>query len=894
MRSRHRSSPADTARPSAPSTPPQPGPGETESAFARALADAGLAPQDGAIVPADGRLHRFRLQGDRPGRRSGWAVLHANGAAHGVAGSWRSGERITWTPEQRRLSADERRRLDESRRRREAEEEQVQQAAAARARRLWDRLPPASPEHAYLRRKGVPPGPCRQLASGALVLPVVSAESGELTSLQFIGVDGDKRFLAGGKVAGGCACLGEPAGNAMLIVCEGYATGASLQAATGATVAVAFSAGNLMAVARALRRRLPECDLVLAADNDAMTPGNPGLAKATEAAIETGARLAVPPAGDFNDLMLSEGPEAVNAIVAEATCPYLDAPTVELPPGYRMTGTGLWWQDESDDERPPLMLSGPFEVLAETRDADGRAWGILLGWHDHDGRPHEWAMPRAMLAADGAEVRRALLDGGLHLAPGRIARERFLAFLGGVRTGARARAVERTGWHGRAFVLPERCLGAAGDERILLQSANPIEHAYRTCGTLQSWQEEVAALALGNSRLTLALCTAFAAALLELTSSESGGFHLRGPSSTGKSTALAVAGSVWGGGEVTGYVRSWRATANGLEAVAGAHCDTLLCLDEIGQLPAREAGEVAYMLANGMGKSRAARDGGQRKSLRWRLLFLSSGEIGLAEKLAEDGWGRRISAGQQVRIVDVPADTGRHGLFEALHGYDGAGLARHLKQASARQHGHAGPAFVEAIAADTGTMRETMAALIDEFRCRHCPNGADGQALRVAERFALAAAAGELASRQQILPWAPGQASEGVARCFAAWLEVCGSGPAELRDGIAQVRRFLEAHGESRFSAWEANDGRPTFERAGFRRRCEDGETEFFILPEAWRKQVTAGFDAGRLAKALAARGYLLPDGGDGKPASRHRLPGMGPVRCYRLRSTILEADDDR
>jgi uncharacterized protein (DUF927 family) len=101
--------------------------------------------------------------------------------------------------------------------------------------------------------------------------------------------------------------------------------------------------------------------------------------------------------------------------------------------------------------------------------------------------------------------------------------------------------------------------------------------------------------------------------------------------------------------------------------IAEAHCDTLLCLDEMGQVEAREAGDIAYMLANGFGKGRARRDDSERPPAQWRLLFLSSGEVSLADKMAEIG--RRSKAGQEVRLVDIPADAGAGwGAFEELHG----------------------------------------------------------------------------------------------------------------------------------------------------------------------------------------------------------------------------------
>ncbi len=76
-----------------------------------------------------------------------------------------------------------------------------------------------------------------------------------------------------------------------------------------------------------------------------------------------------------------------------------------FPPGFVMRNAGLWWCDTSDADKPDLHIAGPFDVLAETRDTDGNAWGVLVRWPDHDGRQHEWALPRAMLAGDGTDAR---------------------------------------------------------------------------------------------------------------------------------------------------------------------------------------------------------------------------------------------------------------------------------------------------------------------------------------------------------------------------------------------------------------------------------------------------------------------------------------------------------
>src|SRR5262249_26218351 len=158
----------------------------------------------------------------------------------------------------------------------------------------------------------------------------------------------------------------------------------------------------------------------------------------------------------------------------------------------------------------------------------------------------------------------------------------------------------------------------------------------RQAGTLQNWQKHIGKLCAGNTRLVFAVSCAFAAPLLNLTDSESGGFHYRAESSVGKTTAGWAAGSVCGGGGIRGYIKAWRTTINGLENVAVAHCDSLLVLDEISQAEPRAVAQAAYLLANGQGASRMRRDTSSRPIATWRTLFLSSGEISLATKVQED------------------------------------------------------------------------------------------------------------------------------------------------------------------------------------------------------------------------------------------------------------------
>lgn len=340
-----------------------------------------------------------------------------------------------------------------------------------------------------------------------------------------------------------------------------------------------------------------------------------------------------------------------------------------------------------EKQRKWISFGSEVRVLARTRTAEGEDHGLLLEVLDSDGVRHTWAMPAALFGGTGEPIRTELFRLGFRpeTGIGRAWRDHLFDYLLTSSPEERARCVLNIGWHGTAFVLPNETIGAgAGAEQVILQTSTPLDHAFHISGTLEDWKTHIAAPALGNSRLMIAIAAAFAAPLLGLTGEEGGGFHLRGSSSMGKSTALYVAGSVWGGGGAGGFVKNWRATDNALESISGLHNDALLCLDELSQVEPKAAGAAAYMLANGKGKARSGKDGQARRALEWRLIFISTGEIALADKIREGGG--QIAAGMEVRVIDLRADAGAGlGLFEDLHGAtDAASFAQAQRAAAGR------------------------------------------------------------------------------------------------------------------------------------------------------------------------------------------------------------------
>jgi putative DNA primase/helicase len=268
-----------------------------EASFRAAMTEAGLASRDPVIT--DGKLHRFRVEGNKPGTKNGWYVLFSDGVPSGAFGSWKTGSNHKWcmkAPHALTLAerAEHKHRMDAARQAREAEDQSRKQAARDKAAYLWKSLPSAPDDHSYLVKKGVKNHGLRA-SGGALVIPLRDS-SGTLHSLQFINGEGNKRFLSGGRKRGCYFGIGQP--KEKICIAEGYATAASIHEATGEAVAIAFDAGNLRPVAEALRQKFPGIEIILCADNDPV-----GLKKAREAALATGALLAIPPcSGDFNDL----------------------------------------------------------------------------------------------------------------------------------------------------------------------------------------------------------------------------------------------------------------------------------------------------------------------------------------------------------------------------------------------------------------------------------------------------------------------------------------------------------------------------------------------------------------------------------------------------------------
>jgi len=510
---------------------------------------------------------------------------------------------------------------------------------------------------------------------------------------------------------------------------------------------------------------------------------------------------------------------------------------------------GVWYHSlteakaNKDPQESNIWICSPLYIDAITS-YEGAEFGRNLRFVNSLGYWREWAMPMALLSGSGEEVRSELLRMGVEIDP--KYRAKLADYFFSQKPQRQAICATRTGWHNEnLFVMPDNTVGE-GDVVFQSEVANLGE--YTKGGSLESWKKEIGECCKGNPVLILAVCTALAGPLLQPLHRAGGGFQLIGDSSSGKSTALQLSASVWGKSD--DFIRTWRATGNGLEGVAALRNDTILILDEISEADPREIGSTVYALANGTGKQRAGKIGQAKKVNRWRIMLLSSGERSLEAHMAEGG--KLVKAGQLVRLLNVPVNR-VYGVFDDLHGSSGGReLSDDIKAASNKHYGHLGHAFISELVGrkvllSLGSRLESMK---DHFPCK---NGQEG---RGADRFAIAALAGELAIEFGLLPWDKGDALNSLSVMFNVWKVQRGCGQDEDRQILQSIIDYIGRHGDSRFSNsidMEMN----VRERAGWWKKDQQGERIFLFLG-AGLKEATLGHDFRRVQAAIESANWIV------------------------------------
>lgn len=548
---------------------------------------------------------------------------------------------------------------------------------------------------------------------------------------------------------------------------------------------------------------------------------------------------------------------------------------VKLRPGVWHHGCKI---DANTGEKTPVneWLCGPLHVDAVTRnESQDSNYGRLLRFRNADQKELTWAMPNELLAGKPDSILEVLLCMGMDVDYKR--RSQVCQYVASQYPKRRVIAATSTGWHTpQLFIMPKQNIGT-GDAIFQSEAASGDE--YRQGGTMAGWQSSIGAWCAGNPLLMLSICASLGGALLFHVQRQGGGFHAVGDSSTGKSTLVLAGCSVWGHGE--NFKRTWRATGNGLEGIAAQRNDTLLALDEIGEADPREIGAVIYAMANGTGKARASRSGAAKASKRWRVMLLSSGELGLSAMMAEGG--KRSRAGQEIRLIDVPARR-TFGAWDDLHGMvGGREFSDAIQRASVTDYGHAGPAFIRKLLEQD--QLKGLPSLLAQF-CTQYPSS-NGQESRAAERFALVAMAGELAIEFGILPLGTGHIQAEMLELFDVWRAGRGEGPSEDRQILRAVADFIARHGDTRFSSVKDSMGEAR-DRAGYWEDAPAGR--LYLFNRTGLEEAAKGYDLGRVVLALDSVGAIAKRDAGRAQASK-RLPDGSKLKLYFIDPAKLEPD---
>jgi putative DNA primase/helicase len=572
---------------------------------------------------------------------------------------------------------------------------------------------------------------------------------------------------------------------------------------------------------------------------------------------------------DFQDLLEAEGgsevAEQLNAGIEAAQ--HEQAAIDKTVKGYEMRLDGLY--KLAAENKQTEKVCSAFRIAGQARTFDSQSWSKVIELTNSDNKTERVVIKNGDLMSRGDETVQELVNLGLQI-ESLYASKHIKDFILKYKPKNKIRLTERTGFHNIAgtsdqvFLLGSECIGQATEEVIQmgLPHGSP---SLKRAGSLEQWKREISVFAEGQTRMTLAISTAFAATMLRPLNLEGAIVGLFGSSSKGKTTLLNVASSVVGG-PAKDYVKSFRSTVNGLEGLCAASTDILLCLDELATLRAEDAADAVYMITANNGKTRAGKDGEARKSKKWLCLALTNGEIPIATHIKDSG--KQLRAGHEVRALDIHAiASSEYGVFDHLpEGFATSfDFVKHLEKALKENYGEPIRPFIEYTLANG----KALAARFEEERrylTSLMPEKASSQVRRVADRFALISLAGTVATELGLTGWGSDNARKCIVSIMNEWLSERSAGDdSESRKVIQAIQDFISKN-ESRFTPINQDNSYATsfttHNRAGFMKLSgESGKVEcWYFIGSVFNSEVLAGISR-KAAGTILKRGKFLQHG---------------------------------
>ena len=522
---------------------------------------------------------------------------------------------------------------------------------------------------------------------------------------------------------------------------------------------------------------------------------------------------------------------------------------------------GLYLIKEKRDEDGELKQTRTFichsaVILGEARSLNNDNWKRVIQFHDKDNTLHRLLIPYEHFMGEAQEALKIIANHGLM--PPRLAYKKnvFINYIQDYPIEQRFRCVDRAGWHGYCYATPNKTYGNSEDEELLFHSDN--KSPYTVSGSFQEWQE-LSQLIEPHALAVLAFSSAFSGQLVLPLGAESGGFHIYGSSTDGKSTVTKASCSIWGNPKHIS--KSWRTTDNALENEAELRNDSFLNLDELRQAAPKAVSDIVYMLTGGQGKARSSKTGKNRDTKQFSLMYTSTGEVTLEEHLRRGSI--ELDAGLLLRFAHIPSDAGKgYGVFDCInYGTAPQDIGNRINELASNHYGHAGIQWLEYLTQDKDVVMQKAQVLLDSFIEQHT-HIKNGQASRVLRRFALVATAGELATQAGITGWKEGRAFEAVAQCFNTWLGNLGNGDnMEETKTLEHIKAFIEANGTSRFEnliAVRQADGEVLRPRIHNRVGYYDSEDKVYLVsPTMFKKEMCIGMNEASVKKTLIKHGWI-------------------------------------
>ncbi len=437
---------------------------------------------------------------------------------------------------------------------------------------------------------------------------------------------------------------------------------------------------------------------------------------------------------------------------------------------FEVDADGLCYYPFKDNLTQKILLASHIKIIALARDKDSRGWAKYVEIKDPDNVTHYCTISNAELNGSGDQALTILSNLGLDYNANPKEKKLLLQYLRSTAPQERALLVAQNGWIGNMPKFYPLDAGVQENGDIIHSQTSIAKNPFEQKGTLEEWQEHIAEPCEGNPLLQLAILTALSGPFLKPTRHHGFGIHLYGNSSSGKTTCLKVAASVTGG-----EVKTWRTTDNALESTANDHNDNCLFLDEIGQCTPEVVDHTTYMLSNGQGKARLTKAVIARPAASWLLVYLSTGELPIAEKIRQ-GFNKTPMAGQEVRCINILADGKKnHGVFSKIPADTSpADFSNVLVEKSSALKGVALQEAVKIIKIYRTQMLDFFTESTKSF-LNSIDAELSSQAGRVVRHFAFLAAVGEFCIHHKLLPWMPNSAINAAIFCFEQWRKENGS-----------------------------------------------------------------------------------------------------------------------